>query len=131
MNIEVMQQALHQSEAGKLTFPQVIAMLTAEGIEGYYKDLMRHKVTYYLADGRTHTEPLTLPSAAIPEEFSADNVVAAIRAAQRDEIRYPVFIERAIQAGTAAYRVCFTGKRAVYLGRKGEVHVEHFPQPKA
>jgi uncharacterized protein YbcV (DUF1398 family) len=131
MNIEVMQQALHQSESGQLTFPQVIAMLTAAGIEGYYKDLMRHEVTYYLADGRTHTERLALPPLTIPEEFSEEGVVAAIRAAQRDEVRYPEFIVRAVNAGTAAYRVCFTGKRAVYLGRKGDLHVEHFPQPKA
>jgi uncharacterized protein YbcV (DUF1398 family) len=131
MNIEAMQKALHQSESGQLTFPQVVGMLVAAGVEGYYKDLMRHEVTYYLADGRTHTEQLTLPSLPVPETFSEEGVVAAIHGAQRDEIRYPVFIERAVQAGTAAYRVCFTGKRAVYLGRKGEVHVEHFPQPRA
>jgi uncharacterized protein YbcV (DUF1398 family) len=131
MNIEVMQQALHQSESGQLTFPQVIAMLVAEGIEGYYKDLMRREVTYYHADGHTHTEPLTLTTPAIPEKFSEEGVVAAIRAAQRDEIRYPEFIARAIHAGTAAYRVHITGRRVIYLGRKGDLHIEHFPQPKA
>jgi len=128
MNIEVMRTALHQSESGQVTFPQVVGMLAAEGVEGYYKDLVAHAVTYYLADGHTYTEPLTLPATTIPDKFSAENLVAAIRAAQRDEIRYPVFIERAIQAGTAAYRVCFTGHRVVYMSHRGELHVEEFPQ---
>jgi uncharacterized protein YbcV (DUF1398 family) len=130
MNIEVMQQALHQSESGQLTFPQVIAMLIAAGVEGYYKDLMRREVTYYLADGATHTEPLALPTPPIPDSFDEAAVVAAIRAAQRDEVRYPEFIVRAVNAGTAAYRVCITGKRVIYLSRQGDMHVEHFPQPK-
>ena len=127
MNIEVMRYALHESESGKLTFPQVIAALAAENIEGYYKDLIRREVTYYLAEGGTHTEPMTLPAHPIPEAFSPDTLVAAIRAAQRDELRYPEFIIRAMQAGTAAYRVFITGRRAIYFGRQGDLHVEHFP----
>lgn len=127
MNIEVMRYVLHESESGKLTFPQVIATLVAENIEGYYKDLLRREVTYYLADGRSHTEPMTLPAHPVPEPFSEDALVAAIRAAQRDEIRYPEFIVRAIQAGTAAYRVFVTGRRVIYFGRQGDLHIEHFP----
>jgi uncharacterized protein YbcV (DUF1398 family) len=130
MNIEVMRYALHESESGKLTFPQVIAALVAENIEGYHKDLISREVTYYLADGRTHTEPMTLPACPIPEAFSEDAIVAAIRAAQRDEVRYPEFITRAMQAGTAAYRVFFTGRRAIYFGRAGDLHIEHFPLAK-
>jgi uncharacterized protein YbcV (DUF1398 family) len=130
MNIEVMRYALHESESGKLTFPQVIAALAAENIEGYHKDLIRREVTYYLAEGRTHTEPMTLPAHPIPEAFSPDTLVAAIRAAQRHEVRYPEFIIRAMHAGIAAYRVFFTGRRAIYFGRQGDLHIEHFPPAK-
>lgn len=130
MNIEVMRYALHESEAGKLTFPRVIAALVAENIEGYYKDLIRREVTYYLTDGTTHTEPLTLSAHPIPETFSEDTLVSAIRAAQRDEVRYPEFIIRAMQAGTAAYRVFFTGRRVLYFGRQGDLHIEPFPPAK-
>lgn len=130
MNIEVMRYALHASESGDLTFPQVIAALVAEGIEGYYKDLIRREVTYYLADGRTHAEPLTLPTPPVPEAFSGEALVAAIRAAQSDEVRYPEFIVRAINAGTAAYRVFITGRRVLYFGRQGDTHTELFPTAK-
>jgi uncharacterized protein YbcV (DUF1398 family) len=125
-----MKSVLHESEAGTITFPEVIAALVAENIEGYYKDLLRREVTYYLCDGRTHSEPLTLPPHPVPQAFSEDALVAAIRAAQRDEVRYPEFILRAMDAGTAAYRVFINGRRAVYFGRNGDIHVEHFPASK-
>ena len=130
MTTDVMKSVLHESKAGTTTFPEVIAALVAENIEGYYKDLLRREVTYYLCDGRTHSEPLTLPPHPVPQAFSEDALVAAIRAAQRDEVRYPEFILRAMDAGTAAYRVFVTGRRAIYFGRNGDIHVEHFPASK-
>ncbi|MGA7156498.1 MAG: DUF1398 family protein [Acidobacteriaceae bacterium] len=127
MNIDVMRKTLHASEAGTTTFPEVIGALIAEDIDGYHKDLLRHEVTYYLADGRTHAEPMTLRSRPVPLDFNEQALRAAIAAAQRDEVRYPEFIARAMEAGTAAYRVFIPGRRAIYWGRKGDLHVEYFP----
>lgn len=131
MNLDLLHKSLHDSENGTATFPQVVATLVAAGCEGYYKDLARREITYYLTEGATHTERLSLASVAIPEVFDEAALIAALRAAQRDEIRYPEFIIRAIKAGAAAYRVYINGRRVVYLGRKGDVYVEHFPQAKS
>lgn len=131
MNIEALHSTVRDSQNGKLTFPQVVQTLIAANCEGYLKDLAARTVTFYMADGATHTEPLTLSIPAIPDTFDEPALIAALRAAQRDVVRYPEFLVRAVNAGTAAYRVHITGRRAVYLGRKGEVHVEHFPQPKS
>ncbi len=130
MNTDIMKSMLHQSEAGTITFPEVIAALVAANIEGYHKDLLRREVTYYLPDGRTHSEPLTLPPRAVAQSFSQEALIAAIRAAQRDEVRYPEFILRAMEAGTAAYRVFVNGRRVLYFSRNGDIHVEHFPGSK-
>jgi uncharacterized protein YbcV (DUF1398 family) len=130
MNTNVMHSVLRDSEAGTITFPEVVAALAAANIEGYYKDLLRREVTYYLADGNTHAEPLTLPAHPVPAVFSQDALIAAIRAAQRDNVRYPEFIVRAMEAGTAAYRVFITGRRVIYFGRNGDMHIEHFPAGK-
>jgi uncharacterized protein YbcV (DUF1398 family) len=130
MNTDVMRSMLRESEAGTITFPEVITALAAENIEGYSKDLIRREVTYYLSDGSTHVEPLTLTAHSVPQTFLEDALVAAIRAAQRDEVRYPEFIVRAMEAGTAAYRVFVNGRRVLYLGRNGDLHVEHFPAAK-
>ena len=41
------------------------------------------------------------------------------------------YLRLATSAGTVAYRVFLTGKRVVYFGRKGEIHVEEFPGAKS
>lgn len=128
MKLHLLNKSLHDSETGSATFPEVVGTLIQADCEGYLKDLAARRITYYMADGATHTEPLTLPVPAIPDTFDESALVDALRAAQRDEIRYPEFIRRAVHAGVAVYRVHIAGARAVYLGRKGDLHVEYFPQ---
>ena len=131
MNTQLMQDTLHQSEAGNFTFPQVVAALAGAGVESYRADLITAQDIFYLPDGRTHVEPMTLPSVLIAEEFSAADVQAAIRDAQVDTIRYPEFLKRAMAAGAAAYQVFITGRKVIYFGRKGDFHIELFPASKA
>jgi hypothetical protein len=33
-------------------------------------------------------------------------------------------------AGITAFWVFLTGRKVIYFGRKGEIHVEEFPRPK-
>jgi uncharacterized protein YbcV (DUF1398 family) len=129
MNTEAMHKALEGSHAGKLTFPEVVAMLANASVDSYFADLVRGEETFYTADGETHREQMTLPPTKIAEDFSQSGVVAAIRAAQGDQIRYPEFVNRVTAAGTVAYWAFLTGKKVVYFGRKGEFHVEEFPRP--
>jgi uncharacterized protein YbcV (DUF1398 family) len=131
MNTEMMRRTLEGSEAGKLRFPEVVEALMEVGVESYHADLISGVNTFYMPDGGTHSEKMSLPPGRIAEDFSETALVAAIRAAQADEIRYPEFLNRAIAAGTMAYRVFLTGRRAVYWGRKGEIHIEEFPRAKA
>ena len=74
---------------------------------------------------------MTLPPTKAADDFSQSGLVAAIRAAQADQIRYPEFVNRAMAAGTVAYWALLTGKRVVYFGRNGEFHVEEFPRSKS
>jgi uncharacterized protein YbcV (DUF1398 family) len=131
MNTTVMHNTLAASEAGQLTFPQVIRALTEVGVESYFVDLARGTATYYLTNGETYLEPLTHPAAAIAAEFSATDIVAAIRQAQADQIRYPEFLKQSIAAGTIAYWAFLAGRKVIYYGRKGDFHVEAFPSPKS
>ena len=86
--------------------------------------------TFYLHDGQTHTAKMTLPRLPIAEEFSKAGIVAAIRGAQSDTIRYPEFMKQAAAAGVIAYWAFFTGKKVIYFGRQGEMHIEEFPGAK-
>lgn len=127
MNTEAMRKALEGSQAGVLTFPEVVRMLSAAGVESYRADLVRGDDTFYMPNGETHVEKIRLPSRRIAMDFSESALVAAIRATQGGEIRYPEFLNRAMAAGTIAYQVFLTGRKAVYFGRKGELHIEDFP----
>jgi uncharacterized protein YbcV (DUF1398 family) len=131
MNTEVMRMASEGSEAGEWRFPEVVKALLEVGVESYYADLVRGAKTYYMPDGETHVEKMKLAPLPVAAEFSEAALVAAIRGAQADTVRYPEFLKQATAAGATAYRVFLTGQRAVYMGRKGEVHVEVFPGAKS
>jgi uncharacterized protein YbcV (DUF1398 family) len=64
----------------------------------------------------------------VAREFSLDEIIAAIRAAQADTIRYPEFVKRSTSAGVVGYWAFLAGKKVIYFGRKGESHTEEFPK---
>jgi len=130
MNTEAMKRTLEGSEAGNMVFPEVVRQLVEAGVESYFADFVRGTYTYYLPDGGTHVETRTLPLSPVSASFSKEGITAAIRGAQTDTVRYPEFVNLAAAAGVAAYWVFLTGRRAVYFGRKGEIHVEEFPDAK-
>jgi len=128
-------QAIHDlaiaTQQGKMTFPQVVQGLLEVGVESYLVDFAAKQKTHYLADGTTHTVPMILDPGPIAAEFDGAGLVAAIRGAQADTVRYPEFVKRSTSAGVIGYWAFLTGKRVIYFGRKGERHVEEFPKPNA
>jgi len=119
------------TQQGKLTFPQVVKGLLEVGVESYLVDFASRQKTHYLTDGTTHMVPMILDPSPIAAEFNNAELVAAIRGAQADTVRYPEFAERSTAAGVIGYWAFLTGKRVVYFGRKGEQHIEEFPKPRA
>jgi len=117
-----------ETQAGRLIFPEVVRRLLAVGVESYFIDFATGNETFYLTNGGAYTERMTLPLNAIAEEFSAENLVAAIRGAQADTVRYPEFVRLATAAGVIGYWAFLTGRQVTYFGRKGEQHIERFPQ---
>jgi uncharacterized protein YbcV (DUF1398 family) len=130
MNTEVMHEVTVATEEGKMTFPEVVGRLLEAGVESYLVDFAAGRKTHYMADGGTHTEPMTLNPEPVAAEFAADKLVEAIRGAQADTIRYPEFVRRSTAAGAIGYWAFLTGRRVIYFGRKGEQHVEEFPKEK-
>ena len=130
MNTKVIHEVLAESQTGKLIFPEVVRRLMEVGVESYFCDLANGTENFYMADGKTHAEKMVLPLLPIAEEFSSSGLIAAIRGAQTDTIRYPEFMKRSAAAGVIAYWVFLTGRRVIYFARKGESHVEEFPNAK-
>ncbi len=126
--MNVIEEVLSETQAGKLIFPEVVRRLSEAGVESYFVDFATGNETFYMADGRSQVERLTLPLSPVATDFSVSEVVAAIRGAQADTIRYPEFVGRSTAAGVIAYWAFLAGRKVIYFGRKGEFHVENFPQ---
>ncbi len=131
MNTKEMHDVLARSQEGKLTFPEVVGRLLAANVESYFCDLAAGSETFYTRDGQVYAEKMILSLAPSAEDFSGADVVAAIRGAQADTVRYPEFVKRVTAAGVIAYWAFLTGKKVIYFGRKGEQHIEEFPKPKS
>jgi uncharacterized protein YbcV (DUF1398 family) len=125
-----MHEVLAETQTGKLIFPEVVRRLLEVGVESYFCDLATGAETFYLSGGETHVEKMVLPLSPVAEDFSSPEVIAAIRGAQTDKIRYPEFIKRSAAAGVIAYWAFLTGRKVIYFGRKGKFHVEDFPGAK-
>jgi hypothetical protein len=127
----------HECSAGSIAetinFPTVVGKLMGVGAESYHCDLYRREKIYYLPTGESHIEPepeldaREFRGANIAEEFSAPDIKAALGKVQTGAITYVEFLRRIMKAGCVAYTVHIAGRRALYLGRKGDFLVENFP----
>jgi uncharacterized protein YbcV (DUF1398 family) len=115
------------SNQGSIHFGQVIGQLTDAGVESYHVDYRSGRTTYYLPDGNTADFSFERPQDGIADAFDGDAVRAAIRGAQQGRVMYPEFKKLSQSAGCVAYTVWIAGRHVVYLGRRGETHIEHFP----
>lgn len=130
MNTEVMHEVMRRTQAGELIFPEVVRRLAEVGVESYFVDFAGGKETFYTAAGEAYVVEMTLPRDSVAKDFSEDGIIAAIRGAQADTIRYPEFVKRATHAGVIGYWAYLSGRKVVYFGRKGEMHIEEFPRAK-
>ncbi len=125
--IKVVQECTEGSDYERVTFPEVVAKLAGAGVERYHADLLRAEKIYYLPSGESQRVKAAPIAAVPPAAFTADGVAAAVRAIQRQQIKYREFCERIAEAGCVGYFVSLAGRRAVYYGRTGDSYVEPFP----
>jgi len=124
---QVTQECAQGALTGALSFPEIVGRLVQIGVERYHADYSRQEITYYWADGDSRVVATPHPAHATAAEFSASAVEAAVRQSQQNEHTYLDFIRKTMVAGCVGYFVQITGRRAIYFGRNGESHVEHFP----
>jgi uncharacterized protein YbcV (DUF1398 family) len=120
---------LEAAEGNTMAFPQIVGALMDAGFESYAIDFRRGTATYYLPDGESIELPAHRVDAPIAAAFDTACMQAAIREAQQQVSGYTYrgFCEKAVSAGCAGYIVSFSGRRALYIGRTAETHIEHFP----
>jgi len=125
--VKVAQECAKLSAAGTINFGEVVGRLKNAGIERYHADYSRMETTYYTPDGGSCVAPMAHESALIAAAFSASQVEASVRQAQRGEIKYQQFTRQVLAAGCVGYFVQITGQCVQYFGRNGEIHTEWSP----
>ena len=115
------------SNESRIHFGEVIAQLIAAGVESYHVDYRAGRSTYYMPDGTAHTLAFASAGDTIAAIFDATAMVSAIRGAQAGAVKYPEFKKLSQAAGCASYTVWIVGRHVTYYGRKGEMHIEKFP----
>lgn len=125
----IARECLASAEAGSLSFPQILGLLSKAGIEGYAVDYRRATTTYYAITGESLELSGHAPGNPVAPAFDAERVQAAVKEAQAGAPGYTYlgFGEKVTAAGCAGYIVSLPGRRVVYFGRTAETHVEHFP----
>jgi uncharacterized protein YbcV (DUF1398 family) len=120
-------ECVKASSTGELKFPEILGRLAEVRVERYHTDYTRMEKTFYFADDQTVTTMLPVEPQAIGQEFVKEAIVSAVLQSQRNEHTYADFLTKTMAAGCVGYFVHIAGRHAVYLGRKGETHVEPFP----
>ena len=123
----VIQSTFEASNQGSIHFGEVIAQLMGVQVESYHVDYRSGRATYFLPDGATLDCGFEKPQQAIAEAFNGDAVRAAILGAQQGRVMYPAFKTLSQRAGCIGYTVWIAGRHVTYHGRKGETHIERFP----
>lgn len=120
---------LEAAESNSMTFPQIVGALMQAGCEGYAIDFRRALATYYLPGGDSLELPTHRVETPVAPAFDISRIQAAIREAQQmvPGYTYRGFCAKVAAAGCAGYFVSFSGRRALYVGRTAETHVELFP----
>ncbi len=126
----VMLEASRLSDDGSKSFGEIVKSLMDAGVERYHQDFLRAERTYHLPNGESEVVPNHALKALPANDFSATGVEAAVRGAQSGALKYKDFCARAAAAGCVGYLVSIVGKRVVYYGRTGDMHVEWFPGAK-
>ncbi|MGA0545479.1 DUF1398 domain-containing protein [Brevundimonas sp. VNH65] len=127
--VDVARRCLDAAETGAMSFPEIVGALVAAGVESYRVDFRRARAAYYRADGSAFELAAPFEPPPVAEAFDAGALRAAIAEAQAGApgYTYPGFRQKAAAAGCADYLVSAPGRRALYVARTGETHVERFP----
>ena len=123
----VIQATFDASNKGQIHFGDVIAQLMSVQVESYLVDYRSGRTTYYLTDGDTLDFAFEHPLEPIADAFDGEALRGAILGAQQGRVMYPEFKRLSQRAGCIGYTVWIAGRHVAYYGRRGETHVERFP----
>lgn len=127
MNKAIVREMLDRALAGTNSFPEILAVLSKEGVESYHVDFLRNECRYYSLNGESLVTELPFFHDAVGSEFSAERLEAINQNVQAGKAKFKDFVQEGTAAGCAYYIVYLTGKKVRYFGRNGDEYIQYFP----
>lgn len=118
----------HRPEVGG--FPFLAECLKRAGVKHNIWSLPAAQSLYLMTDGTyivNQGTPLLDGMAEVPK-FDQEAVVQAIRIDQAGESTFPEFLNSIWKAGAWGYDVDFNKRTVTYMGPRGELYTESYPQ---
>lgn len=129
MDINAIHTYAQASLSDNLTFPELIDKLAPAGVERYLVDLVgKQKISFGML-GESLALPMNITLQPIPHTLDAMAMKTALVDVQQRKITYPVFLDKIMTAGCCHYEVFVRGKKVIYFGRDGTMHIEPFQCP--
>jgi uncharacterized protein YbcV (DUF1398 family) len=116
---------VHSAEG--LPFPVTVGRLSKLGVVRYHVDYASKTISAYI--GR-EVDVAPVPSLTTIEgvaAWSTEGIKEALRLVQSGSISYGEFSGLITEAGVTNYFAYLEGKKVIYMGGLGDVHVEWFP----
>lgn len=122
-----LQSTFEASNEGRLHFAELIGRLAGVHVQSYQVDFRTGRTTYFMPDDETLNLISARSTVAVADAFDGSAVRTAILGAQQGRVLYPEFKRLTQAAGCIGYTVWIAGRHVTYYGRRGETHVERFP----
>jgi uncharacterized protein YbcV (DUF1398 family) len=113
-----------------LPFPQTVARLMKLGVERYHVDYTAQTITAYIGHDVDAAPVDTLMPIVGEPSWNAAKIMESVRQVQNGSVSYGEFSKGIIDGGVTNYWAYLVGKRVIYMGRYGDIHVEWFPGQK-
>ncbi len=94
---------------------------------GLHVDFLRNENRYYGVNGESLVMKAAHSKSQIPEKFSIESFKKVLKKIQTGKINYEEFCCETKNLGCSYYIVYINGRQVHYMGRNGEVYIEHFP----
>ena len=111
-------------------FPFLAECLRKAGVKHNIWSLPAATSMYLMNDGEyiiNQGTPLVTGMTEVPR-FNEEAIIKAIRADQAGESTFPEFLQAIWNAGAWGYDVDFMKRKVAYMGAKGEMYIEEYPE---
>ena len=127
MNETLARQLIDKALLGRITFAEVTATITKEGVESYHVDFLRNECRYHAKRGESLVMGVAFDHNGVAPHFSAEALEAINKRVQSGQATYADFVKEGPAAGCAYNMVYVEGKKVRYFGRDGGEHIQYFP----